>query len=319
VRSRRDLTMLFKGENMRITNADLIRIATLLVVMGLVPSALGKSSSSLTIVPQRHLTPGANTLDIPSSRELGPFKNQRAIYDYLVGEQKKKGKITVIVEGCQESLNEIDKEKMYGWSNKALAAIKENDSFADALAHVGQKLKVKLGDKVQIICGDTKALVKKNLLALSEVRAFIGIYSRLLQYKGKDKKKYDAYAGLIYKDVGSTKVDALKVSKEKAIEAIAEFERILNERNRRFIETARKHRNESPYMVIGGLHIPHLQAELNSQGQQATVKRLQGYEQSDEKLLATLRKELGLKPGEDCAPKDKKKRKSIISDEKCKE
>ena len=61
-------------------------------------------TSTITLIKQWHASPATQTTDVTASRDLPQYKNQKEIYDYLVGEIESKGTITLIVEGCQAEL-----------------------------------------------------------------------------------------------------------------------------------------------------------------------------------------------------------------------
>lgn len=244
-------------------------------------------SEEVTIIKQWHLSPGQQTLDTEASKKLPQFTNQRAIYDKILKMAESGKVITVISEGCE---GDVNKANHYGWDLEKLENKKASSEFADILAFTPVKLKVKLGSKVKIVCSDSDELMKKNSLAFSNLRAFSGYYSRLKQFKDKDKKNYSAYEESLFskqKDkIG--KVDAINYAREKALESIGEIKKYIDERNQKIIENAKALLGEDPVVIVGGLHAKGLVEEMKKKNIKFNVFVPDGYREEDEGLLQSL-------------------------------
>jgi hypothetical protein len=242
-------------------------------------------TQEILVIKQWHLPPEAKTIDIESSKKLPQFTNQKAIYEKIAGMGTKT--VTIISEGCA---GDITKDSHYGWDYQKLAAKKDTPEFKEILAFNPAKLKAQLGDKANIVCADSEELMKKNLLAFSDLRAFTGYYIRLKQFKGKNEKNYAMFEkALLEKEGKLGKVDAIAYAKEKALNAIAEVERLIEERNQKFVAAAKETLAANPVIVIGGLHAKGIVKALEKEKIKFSIFVPEGYKESDENLIETLR------------------------------
>ncbi|OQW49280.1 MAG: hypothetical protein A4S09_12250 [Proteobacteria bacterium SG_bin7] len=247
-------------------------------------------ADEVTIIKQWHLSPGVKTIDVEASKKLPQFTNQKNIYLKLAKMLDEKP-VTIVSEGCSQ---EISKEAHYGWSIENLSKKKASADYSDILAFTPVKLKVKYGEKAKIVCADDEVLMKKNLLAFSDLRAFSGFYTRLKQFKDTDKASYKRYEAALFdkekEKIG--KVDALKFAREKALNALAEIENYIENRNKKFVEGVKKTLSENPVLIVGGLHAKGLVTLFEKENIKFSVIVPEGYNEADEKLLESLK--LGL-------------------------
>lgn len=247
-------------------------------------------AQEVTIVKQWHLAPGAKTTDIEASKKLPQFANQKSIYLKLAKMLDEKS-LTIISEGCTQ---EISKDSHYGWDVETLNEKKGFADYSEILAFTPAKLNVKYGQKAKIVCADDEDLMKKNLLAFSDLRAFAGFYGRLKQFHATDPASYKRYEAALFdkekEKIG--KVDAVKFAREKALAAVTEVEKYIDKRNEKFVEAAKKNLAENPVLIAGGLHAKGLADLFKKANIKFSIVVPEGYNESDEKLLEALKQEL---------------------------
>ncbi len=242
--------------------------------------------ADVLIIKQWHLAPGTKTLDVEASKKLPQYTNQKAIYTKLIALAADK-KLTLITEGCS---GDISKNEHYGWNYKTLKQKKNESVFADILAFTPAKLKAQLDAKINVVCADNEDLMKKQLLAFSDLRAFVGYYSRLKEFKGKNEKSYALYEkALLDKEGKVGKVDAVAYAREKAVAAMDEVEKLIEERNQKFVAAAKEALAANPVIVVGGLHAKGIQAHFEKEKIKYTVFSPEGYKEADENLTESLR------------------------------
>ncbi|MDZ4661567.1 MAG: hypothetical protein SGJ18_08100 [Pseudomonadota bacterium] len=238
------------------------------------------------LIKQWHLSPGEKTTDIAASKLRPQFTNQLDIYYKLTELVNSREKLTLIQEGCEGEVTKTTSPEHYGWSYESLSRHKDTKDFRDILAFMPVKMIVKFDDKVRAICSDTKELIKKSLLAFSDLRGASGFYLRLKEFKAKkDDKNYKAYeAAAIPKDKLG-KVDAIEFERGKVLESIKNIEDSLAERNNLVLALVKKTLKDNPVVVIGGLHVKDLTQKFKKEGIRFTIYSPKGYEDQDELLL----------------------------------
>lgn len=243
-------------------------------------------AQEVTIIKQWHLSPGANTENIFKSKEMPQFQNQKDIYEKLA-DKTLKGPVTVITEGCA---GEVKKTNHYGWSEEKLKAKISNADYPDILAFLPLKLTLKFPDKVVAVCADDDVLMKQNQIAFSDIRGFLGYYTRLKEFKGKDQKKFELYEKSLFEKEKEKigKVDAVKYAQSKAVEKIEEAKGLIERRNEKIMASIEASLSSSPYVIVGGLHAKGLSDKLKSKQIKFSIVTPSGYQEKDEKLFDEL-------------------------------
>lgn len=248
--------------------------------------SLVSQAGEVLVIKQWHLSPGEKTTDIEAGKLRPQFPNQLDIYNKLTELVNERKKLTLIQEGCEGEVTKESSPEHYGWTFEALSKRKNDPSYNDILAFMPVKMKAKFEDKVRAVCSDTKELIQKSLLSISDLRGSTGFYQRLREFRKKnDEKSYKAYeAAAIPKDKLG-KVDAIEYQKLKVKESIKNIEDSLNERNDLIVNLVRKIIDENPVVVIGGLHVKDLTQKLQKEKIPFSIYSPKGYDVRDEQLL----------------------------------
>jgi len=265
------------------------------------PSGAGGSSADVVLIPQWHLAPNTDT--VVSSANLPQGENQHAIYRQLV-EWAENGSVkNVIVEGCEGEITDGFKDRFNGWTLEDLQKLSP-ERLDGVMTHVGLKLKAKVGSRVRVVCGDSKDLIRKHLLALSDLRGYLGFKLRIEEFAGDIKKRAEYVAtvrDLMKMPADSDEIDVMAKLDENMREKFKEFNDILHQRDAFFVTKA-KSLEPVEAIVIGAIHIEDLQKQLN-EAHLATAKFTpKGLLGDEAELLAEIGKLLEI-PTEHRAPR----------------
>lgn len=251
---------------------------------------------TVTLIKQWHASPSAITTDVTASRDLVHYKNQKEIYDFLVGQIESKGEITLLVEGCQA---ELPVEKGFtavnGWSYELLKSYSNRRDYADIITAIPLKLKAKYPQQVKAICADDLKLIAANQRALSDAKGNLGFYIRLTEAKP---------GSVMFKRYHQALVDAHNMKKAYPIEAalqqgrlaLANFRHYLSQRNTLFLKMLIKYRAENPILIVGGLHTDELLEELTLAQIETTLITPDDYPSESERILLDLETALQKSP-----------------------
>lgn len=253
-----------------------------------------KSAGIVTIIKQWHTSPSTSTLDIEASRKMPQSVNQRDIYLSLDKLINKDIHITLLAEGCESGteVNEDFPETFNGWNYQNLRASMDSENYEFILTMLPLKIKAKHPDHAFVLCADSDELLKKNQLAISDAKGFIGFYARLKQSELIDEKKFSLYHKALEESQGITIPYPIQYAKEKTIQALDNFKKYIGMRNDIFVQTIKNNINQNPIIIIGGLHVTDLVEKLNKANIQNHVLTPEGYPLSNETLIEDLRKEL---------------------------
>lgn len=242
-------------------------------------------ASEVTIFKQWHLSPKQDTQNILKATQLPQYANQEYIFitaKKLIQEGKSK---VLISEGCEGEINQNFKQNFNGWDYAKLLAKKTNKEFDKILTLIPLKLEILFSDKLLTICGDNDLLIKENQLALSDLRAYFGYTTRLMQFKGKDQKRYEQYAKSLGAPAGQ---DPILYAKEKGNASFIKFKELILKRNDSFYELALKNINNNPIIVIGGLHAEDLEKRFKEKNIKVTILTDESYKQEEKTLFSQL-------------------------------
>lgn len=238
------------------------------------------------IFKQWHLSPQQNTLDIEKSKTISQFTNQKDIYLSLKKHIEDKTIEVIFVEGCENDIEREFEKEFNGWSLSKLKKMTAHKSYQSIMAPIGMKLYAKYPD-FPILCGDNNSLIKENLLALSQIRAFYGFYSRLKESGKRSSETFTVYHQKLEEIAGEKIPDPVLYSKKKALFYIDEFYRLVKERNKSFVKNIKTSKYNKAAVVIGGLHSSDLTEKLEG----ISVREItpKGYNVEDEKLVDAIK------------------------------
>jgi hypothetical protein len=250
-------------------------------------------TGKVIIIKQWHPSPSVDTRNIQASKSIPQYQNQKDIYDYLSNRVKTQKANLLIVEGC-ESGKEIDEsfqQSFNGWNMASLSKASSSGDYEDIVTALPLKLKAKFPKEVTALCADNESLLKKNQLAISDARGFIGFYVRLKQNTA-DPKKFLTYKKALEETQKIEVADPIGYSKSQTIKSLENFNHYMQQRNALFARAIKKHLNENPILIVGGLHAKDLVNQLKAEGIETEVITPKGYPESSEKLAEDLMKEL---------------------------
>ena len=239
------------------------------------------------LIKQWHLSPNENSLDLEAGRKSPKFKNQIDVYERTLA-LIEKGSGVVIAEGCEDE-NAYLKKKFNGWDLDSLKTQIGLGDLKDTLAPVPLKIKAQDISGVSVLCGDNNKLIKNNNLAFSDLRGFVNFFQRLIEYKGKDNKKY-----LKYKKAFSNIVDlkeeddAILKAKDKSFESLKQFTHFIQLRNYHFVKKIVSTLDKNPVLIIGGLHIEGITKELDEAKIPYEVITPSGYPEEEDLIIKNL-------------------------------
>ena len=250
-----------------------------------------KDAARVMLIKQWHLAPTNIT---KSFKEKYPQeRNQTAIYNSLNDAIKKKKVQIVVGEGCEGEINSEFKGSFNGWDYASLKGLALTRNYPRIVTHVPLKLEARHGDKLMTICGDNEAQIKEGNLRLSNLRGWVGFWTRL------QEPAADAERLKLYSDAAA---ELLKVSKDTPLPTIqskikdsirqelALFTKSLNERNGAFVKSLEGREFKTAAIVIGGLHAQDLKAKLQTAGYACDVYEPLGYRPADENLIQEFEK-----------------------------
>ncbi len=216
------------------------------------------------ILKQWHLSPSVKTSDIEKSKQNSQFQSQKETY-LMAKKMIQHGQVNlVIAEGCENEITLSTLTNFNGWTMKKLAEYKDDPVYDDILAPIPMKLKV-LYPKLKVICGDDLKLIKKNQLAMSDLRGFFGFYTRLLENLHKKPLVFENYASELSKlypnAVGD---DPIGFAREKSIVSLKSFTDYIHKRNDSFAKVVSQNVKSESLIIIGGLHAEDLKTKLSS-------------------------------------------------------
>ena len=249
-------------------------------------------AQTVTIYKQWHLSSKVNALDIEATKKLPQFENQKDIFEAIESSIQKNKKILLLSEGCSIG-TEIDMKfptTFNGWNMSLLDAKKTQADYSQVLAPIPMKVEAKYTAESQTLCADDTELMKKNDLALSDARGYLGFYMRLKEVKDKDPKKFQFYKNALEETENKKIADPVQYSKQKVLASLELFKKYRSERNNSFITLVQKHLKENPIIVIGGLHAIDLKNRLDSLHIKNIVITPKGYPQNSETLESDILK-----------------------------
>ncbi len=261
-------------------------------VPGIVPVvAPPPLNKTVLVFKQWHLAP--TTVTKGFKEKYGQEKNQTAIYKTLSEMVKKKQLEIVVAEGCEGEIDGTFETPFNGWTMSELEKQAQTKNFDKIITLVPMKVEARWGDKVVTLCGDDEKLIKESQMHLSNLRGWMGFYSRLGAVAGSGASGGDEKA----KQYADAAADLLKVSKEtpveelkklinqRSLEELSLFQQALDDRNAAFVRAVQSRPFTTAAIVIGGLHAGDLQAKLEKAGLACEIFEPPGYSKEDETVI----------------------------------
>ncbi len=252
-----------------------------------------KGAKKVLLIKQWHL--GPRTVTKGFKEKYPQEKNQTAIYKSLSEQIKKKKLQIVVAEGCEGEINSDFKSVFNGWDIASLAKQSQTRGFDKIITNVPMKLEARWGDRVVTLCGDNDKLIQEGNLRTSNLRGWMGFWTKLNEGKGDSEKLklYSEAAADLLKMPKDTALEKLQAKiKERFKEELDLFAKSLSERNTSFVNVLKDRDFETAAIVIGGLHADDLKAKLQDAGLACEVLEPPGYVREDENLIKEFQKAL---------------------------
>lgn len=245
-----------------------------------------KSSKLVAIIKQWHLPPTTATKGF---KERYPQEtNQSDIYNAVSNMIKKKKIQLLVAEGCEGEINGEFKTVFNGWDLNSLKNESQRRNFDRILTNVAMKLEARHGDKILTLCGDNEKLIQEGNLRISNLRGWLGFWTRLTDSKNdpERQKLYGQAAADLLRLSHDTPADKLiEQIKEQMKSDLEAFQKSLNDRNDGFVKVVGEQPFQTAAVVIGGLHAEDLKKKLQAAGIGCDVLEPRGYQREEEDLV----------------------------------
>jgi hypothetical protein len=251
------------------------------------------SSKKVFLVKQWHLSPGDDTKAHPE-KKLPAAQNQKEIYLALEQWVKDKKIDTVLAEGCEGEINSSFKPAFNGWTIQDLSKQSSKPAYDDIATHAVLKLEAKLGKQVRSMCADDLDLVKKSQMALSDLRADVGFWTRLKENEKNPAKQKIYLEGVIesfHLKKDATSDDAIKAVKDDLKKTFTQFQSLSSQRDFKMLETLKSETSAQPIVVVfGGMHIAHQKEILENAKFNCEIYEPLHYQNDEVKLIEDFQK-----------------------------
>ena len=238
------------------------------------------------VIKQWHLAPKTATHGF--KEKYPQEKNQTAIYQMLEEGVKRDELQLIVSEGCEGEINDDFKAVFNGWDLQSLKAEVGRKGYDKIITLVPLKIEAKYGAKVQTLCGDVETLIQEGNLRLSNLRGWMGFYTRLSENKndGEKTKLFSESAADLLRIPRDTPPPQLMAQiRAKLKEELEAFRKSLDERDDAFVKVLSDHDFTKAAIVIGGLHAADLKTKLENAGLGCEILEPPGYQRDDEKLI----------------------------------
>lgn len=255
-------------------------------------------AATIYLLKQWHLLPKVQTQDIELSKKLAQYTSQKDVYLKVMDLIKNNKVKYLLAEGCEnDEINQNFKLSFNSWSYLSLKKLAKQSSYDDIMTHIPLKVEVLQDKNVKTLCVDNLKLIEMHQLALSDVRAYVGFFIRLKEFKEKkDEKNFEKYVSslLSSEELKSVK-DPLEYAKEKSFESLEKLQKINTEREKTIFENIKgikTEKDENVALVVGGLHVSSLEKMIQAMGSHVEVFTPVGYVESDADLIGKLKEYL---------------------------
>lgn len=245
------------------------------------------------LAPQWHLSPGTKT-NPPPAQSLPQQENQFDIYRQISTKVEDKAIQHVVVEGCEGEIKTGFSENFNGWTLSDLEAMKKQArSIDEVMTHVGLKLEAQFGSRLLVACGDSRDLIQRHQMALSDIRGLWGFKIRIDQFKDNPEKKAGYIAALkkVLRIPYATEKEAMVRLNENLREKFATFKQMISDRNDKFVETVARS-PKSTAVVIGALHIEDLRKKFEARNEKVEVLAIKGLRGDEERFIEEVEKQI---------------------------
>jgi len=259
-----------------------------------VPEGENPNPKKVLVIKQWHLAP--TTVTKGFKEKYAQEKNQTDIYKKLSAAVKSNRLDMVAAEGCEGEINNEFTTAFNGWKLDELKKQAQTKNYERILSHVPLKLEARWGDKLLTVCGDDEKLIQEGNLRLSNLRGWMGFWSRLTGDIKPSEERLALYAETaadLLKVPKNTPVPELKAKiRERSLEELDLFLQSLHKRNDSFVKTLSEREFKTAAVVIGGLHADDLRLKLEAAGLPCEVYEPAGYSKMDENLIQDFKKAL---------------------------
>lgn len=240
--------------------------------------------SKVTLIKQWHLLSSQITTNIEESSTLPQARNQLDIYKKLKAFNKNNDDALILYEGCEGPIDNSFTQEFNGWNFPRLQKfLKKTSEYERILTHLGLKLEVEFGPKLENECADDMQLIKLHQLAFSDLKAFLGYLQRLEQHRG-DFEKAKLYADAMLGE-STVVIDPYLYALGRARSSLSQIKYYLHARNSSFLKKIIPNSKRNIAVVIGGLHIEDFKKQLKENAIEYTVYTPKGYPEKDDELL----------------------------------
>lgn len=231
-------------------------------------------SKTVAILPQWHLSAGVNTSDIKVGRELPQYRNQTAIF--LIMKEWIEGKKidALLAEGCEGEINEDFPISFNSWNYKKLSKIRREENYNDVLTHLPLKLEALYREGIATHCADKTSLIKDHQLVQSDLRAYAGFYTRFMETKGKDSKRFNTFRKALEAEQGKPISNPVEFTRDKISKLLKKEKGFLEKRNIAFVEKIQTLKENKLAVIIGARHVGDLKSRLERLGHKVIVPEI---------------------------------------------
>ncbi len=250
-------------------------------------------AKTVIILKQWHLAP--KTVTRGFKEKYPQEKNQTAIYQYLQDEVKHQAMSMIVSEGCEGTIDKEFKPTFNGWDVASLKGQASQKGYDKIITLAPLKIFAKYGEQVKTVCGDSDALIQEGNLRLSNLRGWMGFYTRLSEDRQATEKSQvyaDSATDLLKIPRTTGRPELLKQIKDKIKVELEAFHKSLKDRDDAFVKVLQAQDFKKAAIVIGGLHADDLKEKVEKAGIGCEVLEPPGYQNDDEKLIQDFQKAL---------------------------
>lgn len=238
---------------------------TLFLTLLFSTSLVASEKKTIALLGQYHLSAKAITKDIEQSKQLPQFNNQKAIYLVLDEWVRNKKLQLIISEGCEGEIDEKFRPSFNGWNYLSLRKNRKLSVYEDILTLVPLKIEAKYDKEIKTLCGDDLQMIAKHQLLFSDLKGYIGFFTRLKESVA-GTKKYESYLRAL-EDSEKRKIkQPVDYLKKKIKGLIEQEEAMVSQRNKSFLKVVQGSEASTVAIVIGNRHLEDLKTSLEKQG-----------------------------------------------------
>lgn len=234
---------------------------------------------------QWHLAP---EVDTRTGKKYAQSQNLEAIYLQLDAWIQNNELSEIFAEGCEGEINLTSNFKVNGWGLQDLMGKVNTPGYSEIETSVPLKLEAKYGEKIRAICGDSKRLVKEQLLSFSDARGETGYLTRLVQFKDdpvRAKPYLKDAVKLFNLPPNSSTQQVIKVLIRTLESTMHKIRATIEKRNQHLVDILLAAKTKSIAAVFGGMHAEGVAKILERRHVHCTVVEPVGYQNEEPMLL----------------------------------